>query len=59
MGGCTKTFYQVHKLRQGSNNIEYIKNWNWTMSKIIKKQEMIKELEDIRKFFPSSENTCK
>ena len=54
-----KTFYQAHESKQGYNNIEYLKNWNQTISEIIKKQQMIKEPEDIRKYFPSSQNTGK
>ena len=54
IGGYAKSFYYAHKLNSESTNIEYLRDWNWTMSEIVRKQGCIKDPEDIRKYFVSS-----
>ena len=46
----------MHKLKEQNSDIEYLTNWTWMMREIINKQETIKELTDMRKYFVSSKN---
>jgi len=51
LGGYAKKFYDAHESKEYSSDIEYLKNWVWTLRDIINKQKEIKDSIDIRKYF--------
>ena len=57
LGGYAKKFYNIHKLKEHSSYIEYLKNWVWTLRNIINKQKEIKDSIDIRKYFTMSKKS--
>ena len=54
-GGYVKSFYKAYELKN-TKDIEYLRNWVWTMKEIVQKQKTIKGVSDIRKYFTSDSN---
>ena len=52
--GHAKKFYKAHLLKENTKDIEYLKQWIWTIREIMNKQRSITEVMDIRRYFVTS-----